>query len=421
MATIERAAIRKILDSRGNATVEVDLYAPTRSRVGAPSGASTGAHEAQAFPSGGVDEAVRIFREEIAPRIRGRDITDQDGLDHLLRELDGTPNFSRIGGNVAVAVSLANAKAAARAAGEPLFRHLGGPARRMPFPFGNVIGGGRHAVGGTTIQAYLVVSQGPRVSANVFANARVHRRIKEVLSKKHPGEPLGRGDEGAWVAKLGDEEALALLADACRAVEAEVGFPVRPAMDLAASEFFQDDAYVYPGKRLSAGEQIDFLVRLVKDYGVYGLEDPLDEEDFDGFAALTKAIGKRCVIIGDDLFCTSVDRLRDGIAAGAGNAILIKPNQIGTLTETRATVETARKAGYETVVSHRSGETTDDTIAHLAVAFGSLGIKTGTVGGERTAKLNELIRIDEELHEGMLCKRKSRRASRDCSCPKTST
>lgn len=401
MAAIERVTIRKILDSRGNATVEVDLYAGGRFRVGAPSGASTGAHEAQAFPKGGADEAIRTFSRDVAPRLRGRDVLDQEGLDRQLREIDGTPNFARIGGNAAVAVSLANAKAAAHAAGLPLYRFLGGPsARKLPFSFGNVIGGGRHAVGGTTIQEYLVVSQGPTVAGNVFANARVHRLIKESLSKKHPGEPLGRGDEGAWVAKLDDEEALALLADSCRAVEQDVGFPVRPGMDLAASEFFEDGMYRYKTRVLSPGEQIDFLVRLAKDYGVYSLEDPMDEEDFDGFAELTKAIGKRCVLIGDDIYCTNAERLRQGIARGSGNAILIKPNQIGTLTETRATVETARKAGWATVVSHRSGETTDDTIAHLAVAFGSLGIKTGTVGGERTAKLNELIRIEEELHEG---------------------
>ncbi len=401
MAAIERVAIRKILDSRGNATVEVDLFAGGRFRVGAPSGASTGAHEAQAFPKGGADEAIRTFSRDVAPRMRGRDVSDQEGLDRLLRDLDGTPNFARIGGNVAVAVSLANAKAAAHAAGIPLYRFLGGPsARKMPFPFGNVIGGGRHAVGGTTIQEYLVVSQGPTVAGNVFANARVHRLIKESLSKKHPGDPLGRGDEGAWVAKLDDEEALALLADSCRAVAKEVGFPVRPGMDLAASEFFQDGTYRYKTRALSPGEQVDFLARLAKDYGVYSFEDPLDEEDFDGFAELTKAIGTRCVLIGDDIYCTNAERLREGIARGSGNAILIKPNQIGTLTETRATVETARRAGWATVVSHRSGETTDDTIAHLAVAFGSLGIKTGTVGGERTAKLNELIRIEEELHEG---------------------
>ncbi len=401
MAVIERVEARKILDSRGNATVEVDLFAGGRFRVGAPSGASTGAHEAQALPKGGVDEALQIFAAEVAPRVRGCDLKDQEGLDHLLHEIDGTPNLARIGGNVAVAVSLANAKAAAHAAGQPLYRFLGATrAQKMPFSFGNVIGGGRHAIGGTTIQEYMVISQGPRVAGNVFANARVHRLLSEALKKKFPGEPLGRGDEGAWVAKLDDEEALALLADTCRTVEAEVGFPVRHGMDLAASEFFEGGRYRYKTKSLSPGDQIDYLVRLAKDYGVYSFEDPLDEEDFEGYAELTKAIGTKCVIIGDDLYCTNVERLRKGIAAGSGNAILIKPNQIGTLSETRATVETARKAGFATVVSHRSGETTDDTIAHLAVAFGSLGIKTGTVGGERTAKLNELIRIEEELHEG---------------------
>ncbi len=401
MPTIERAIARKVLDSRGNATVEVDLYAPARARVAAPSGASTGAHEAQALPKGGVDESLRIFAKEIGPGLKGRDIADQAGLDRWLREVDGSANFSRIGGNLAVAVSLANAKAAALAAGQPLFRFLGGAAaKKMPFPFGNVIGGGRHAVGGTTIQEYMVVSQGPTISGNVFANARVHRLLKDALAKKFPGEPLGRGDEGAWVAKLEDEEALALLADTCKAVQKEVGFPVRPAMDLAASEFLKDGKYRYKKQALTPDEQIDFLVRLAKDYAVYSFEDPMDEEDFDGFAQLTKEIGKKAVIIGDDLYCTDAERLRKGIAVKAGNAILIKPNQIGTLSETRATVETARKAGFETVVSHRSGETTDDTIAHLAVAFGSLGIKTGTVGGERIAKLNELIRIEEELHGG---------------------
>ncbi len=401
MPTIERATARKVLDSRGNATVEVDLYAPARARVAAPSGASTGAHEAQALPKGGVDESLRIFAKEIGPGLKGRDIADQAGLDRWLREVDGSANFSRIGGNLAVAVSLANAKAAALAAGQPLFRFLGGAAaKKMPFPFGNVIGGGRHAVGGTTIQEYMVVSQGPTISGNVFANARVHRLLKDALAKKFPGEPLGRGDEGAWVAKLEDEEALALLADTCKGVQKEVGFPVRPAMDLAASEFLKDGKYRYKKQALTPDEQIDFLVRLAKEYGVYSFEDPMDEEDFDGFAQLTKEIGKKAVIIGDDLYCTDAERLRKGIAVQAGNAILIKPNQIGTLSETRATVETARKAGFETVVSHRSGETTDDTIAHLAVAFGSLGIKTGTVGGERIAKLNELIRIEEELHGG---------------------
>ncbi len=402
MPTIEAAGIRKILDSRGSPAVEVDIRAgPVHGRAAAASGASTGTHEARAFPEAGVDDAIRIFRQEISLRLKGRDVADQAGLDRFLRELDGTRNFSRLGGNVATAISLANAKAAAAAKSQSLYRYLGGPSSQvLPFPFGNVIGGGRHAVGGTTIQEFLVVSQGPTAAGNIFANARVHHAIRDALTKTFPHDPIGRGDEGAWVVKLEDEEALSLLVDACRAVEHDVGFPVRPAMDLAASEFFRDGKYHYRAKSFTTDQQIDFLERLVKDYGVYSLEDPLEQEDFEGLARLTEAVGSRCKIIGDDIFVTNVDRLRKGIDARAGNAILIKPNQIGTLTETRATVEMAKKAGYATVVSHRSGETTDETIAHLAVAFGSLGLKSGTVGGERIAKLNELIRIEEELHGG---------------------
>jgi enolase len=348
-----------------------------------------------------VDEAVDTVRRVLAPRLEGHDVADQAGIDRLLRELDGTANFSRIGGNVAVAVSLAAAKAAAAHAGVPLYRHLAHDVpKRMPLPLGNVIGGGRHAIGGTTIQEFLVVSLGPTVRANVFANARVHGAVRDALSSRFPDEPLGRGDEGAWIARLGDEEALALLADACRAVASDVGFEIRPALDLAASEFFRGGRYRYRDRSLTPDGQIEFLERIVHDYGLFGLEDPLDQEDFEGFARLTEGLGTRCKIIGDDLFATDVERLRTGITMRAANAILIKPNQIGTLSETRAAVDLAHKAGYATVVSHRSGETTDDTIAHLAVGFGSLGIKTGVVGGERTAKLNELIRIEEATGRG---------------------
>ena len=401
MPPVEGITGRKILDSRGNPTVEIDLRAGVRARVAAPSGASTGTHEASAWPSGGVDEALRLLRSDVAPAVRGLDAADQKGFDARLRQIDGTSNFARIGGNLAVAVSLANARAAARAAGQSLFRYLGGPgSKTLPFPLGNVIGGGKHAVGGTTIQEVLVVSQSPSPTKNVFANARVHRLVKEALMKRFPDEPLGRGDEGAWVAAIADEDAVALLRDTCRDVEKEVGFAVRPAIDFAASEYFAEGGYRYPDRTLSRGEQIDFVIRLAKEYGLFSVEDPLDEEDYEGFAEVTKAVGSRCTVIGDDIFVTNPERLRRGIELRASNAILIKPNQIGTLSETRATVEMAREAGWATVVSHRSGETTDDTIAHLAVAFGSLGIKTGTVGGERIAKLNELIRIEEELHGG---------------------
>jgi len=402
MPSIDRLAIRKILDSRGNATVEVDIVAGAAlGRAAAPSGASTGALEAPSWPPGGVDGALRIFQDSIAPRLRGRDVKDQAGLDRTLRELDGTPNFARIGGNVATAVSLANAKAAAASAGKPLFRYLTGPqGPSIPLPLGNVIGGGRHAIGGTTIQEYLVVSQGPTALANVTTNARVHALVRDALMKRLPGVALGRGDEGAWVAQLQDEEALSLLADVCRRVERQAGFPVRPALDFAASEFYRGGKYRYRDRALSAKEQVDFVERLARDFPLFSVEDPFDQEDFGAFTELTKRIGDRCKVIGDDIFVTNVERLRRGIEQRAANAILIKPNQIGTLSETRAAVDLAHSAGYATVMSHRSGETTDDTIAHLAVAFGCLGIKTGAVGGERIAKLNELIRIEEQLQAG---------------------
>jgi len=402
MVRIESATIREIFDSRGQPTVEVDLRSGSlMARAGAPSGASTGSHEAQAFPHGGVEEAIRTFRSAVAPHLVGRDPADQVGLDRTLRELDGTENFNWIGGNVSTAVSLANAKLAALAANQPLFAFLarGSLPRKLPFPFGNVIGGGRHAVGGTTFQEFLVSSQGPSVAGNVAANCRVHRRVKQWLMERYPDQSLGRGDEGAWVARIDDEAALSLLSSACQEVEADVGFLVRPAMDPAASEFYRDGVYRYPDRALAPEQQVDFLEELVRRYRVCMLEDPVEQEDFAGFARLTQSLGASCMIVGDDIFVTNVERLRRGIELGAGNSILIKPNQIGTLTETQAAVTMAHAAGYSTIISHRSAETTDDTIAHLAVAFGCFGIKTGTVGGERLAKLNELIRIEEFLRE----------------------
>jgi enolase len=401
MPLIESLIARKIVDSRGSATVEVDVRAGARGRAAAPSGASTGTHEAQAWPAGGVDESLRLFQAEVVPRLKGHDVADQAGVDGLLSEIDGTPTFGRIGGNLAVAVSLATAKAAAAAAGKPLFRYLGGPGGPvLPFPMGNIVGGGRHAIGGTTIQEIHVVAQSTSPSQNVFANARVHRLVMEALAKRFPNMPLGRGDEGAWIARMGDEDAVALVTDACKTVEAEAGFPVRPSIDFAASEYYREGAYHYADRTLSPADQIEFVEHLVRDYGLFSVEDPLDEDDFDGFAELTKTIGAKCTVIGDDIFVTNRERLGRGIERRAANAILIKPNQIGTLTETRATVDLATKAGFANVVSHRSGETTDETIAHLAVAFGSLAIKSGAVGGERIAKLNELIRIEEELRGG---------------------
>ncbi len=397
MPAIESLRIRRIVDSRGNPTVEVDVRAgDVVGRAAAPSGASTGKHEVHAWPEGGVEEGIVLFREEVAPGLKGVESTDQGEVDRILHDLDGTTDFSRIGGNVAVATSLAVAKASAAAAKTPLFAYVG-EGRTPPFPLGNVIGGGRHAIGGTDIQEFLSLAESPSPSKSVFANARVHREVAANLAKRLPGEALGRGDEGAWVAKLSNEDALAVLVDACLRVSTEVGYPCRPALDMAASEFYRHGEYVYKDRSLTPDRQVEYVAGLVESYGLALVEDPLDQEDFDGYARLTEFVGGDCVIVGDDLFVTDPERLRRGIEKGAANAILIKPNQIGTLTDTARTVALAKEAGYRTVMSHRSGETTDDTIAHLAVAFGSYAIKTGAVGGERIAKLNELIRIEEYL------------------------
>jgi enolase len=402
MPSIEAVEIRKVLNSRGEPTVEVDVLADgALGRAAAPSGASTGTHEAQAFPEGGVDVGIARFREEVEPRLIGLEATAQKDTDRLLQVIDGTPNFSRIGGNVAVAASLAVAKAAAGSLGLPLYRYVGGAfAHRLPHPMGNVIGGGRHAIGGTTIQEFLAVAKGPTAAASVFANARVHGVVRDLLRTQRPSGPLGRGDEGAWVAPIDDEAALVVLTEACRVVSHEAGFDVLPALDLAASEFYREGKYRYRDRALTPREQVEYVANLVDRYDLFSVEDPLHEDDFAGTARLTELVGSKCHVIGDDLFATNVERLQKGVETKAGNGILIKPNQIGTLSGVKAAVDLAHRHGYAAVMSHRSGETTDETIAHLAVAFGCLAIKTGAVGGERVAKLNELIRIEEALVEG---------------------
>ncbi len=399
MTLIEDLIIRKILDSRGNPTVEVDVHTTSGfGRASAPSGASTGLHEAVAFPEGSVDLAIERFEAEVVPRISGMDAVFQEEIDGALHEADGTVGFTSIGANVAVATSIAVAKAAASALDLPLYRYLGGlMANRLPRPFGNLIGGGRHAVGGTTIQEFMCVAMGPTVADSIRANALAHKRVAERLIKRLPNIALARGDEGAWVAPLKDEEALSILAKTCSDVESDTGFKCRPALDLAASEFYRKGKYVYADRTLGPKEQVEYVTHLVEKYEMHSVEDPLEQDDFEGFARLTEAVGDKCLVVGDDLFVTNVDRIQRGVETGACNAVLIKPNQIGTLTDTLLAVEYAHQNGFKTVISHRSGETNDDALAHLAVAFRCEGIKTGAVGGERTAKLNELIRIEEEL------------------------
>lgn len=399
MGAIEQVYFRKILDSRGNATVEVDVLAEGGfGRAAAPSGASTGAHEVAAWAKGGVDESIRVAREGLAEELLGIDVLLQREIDEQLVAFDATENFAKIGGNLAVATSLAVARCAAHTLEIPLYAYLGGAfVSRLPRPFGNVLGGGAHAVGGTDIQEYMAVALGPTVAESVFANAKVHRLVKERLRKRFPGASLGKGDEGAWNAPIGNVEALEVVTECCKEASDELGFDVRPALDVAATELWDGKVYNYrDGKRTSA-DQVTFLAELADRFGLLSIEDGLAEDDWEGWIELTKRIGDRCLIVGDDLFTTSPKRVAQGIERRAGNAVLVKPNQIGTLTRTVETIELAHESGFKTVISHRSGETTDDAIAHIGAAFGCFGIKTGAVGGERVAKLNELIRIEEEL------------------------
>jgi len=399
MTEIVDIELREILDSRGNPTVEADVYVEGGfGRFSAPSGASRGKNEVVPFPKGGVGAGIEFFMDNALEELIGMDGAFQDEIDHVLKEADGTGNFSKMGGNVAVSVSVAVAKAVADAYDLPLFRYIGGifnPA--IPSPFGNVLGGGKHAVGGTVIQEFLSVALEGDAYERIYANALVHGKVKETLKKRFPGAAIGKGDEGAWTAKLSDEEALELVKGAVEEVSDQLALRMGVGLDLAASEFYRKGRYFYREKSLTPEEQVYYVAELIDRYQLYSVEDPLQEEDFKGFAELTSMVGKKCLVVGDDLFVTSPARVKKGIEMGAANAVLVKLNQIGTLTDTLQTVRMAHSGGLKTIVSHRSGETEDSAIAHLAVGVGALGIKTGAVGGERTAKLNELVRIEEEL------------------------
>jgi enolase len=397
MTRIESVRFRPILDSRGNKTVEAEVTTESGGfgRAAAPSGASTGEYEAIELP---VEDAIAAAREHAAPRLVGREFAgDQRGVDAALRAADGTENFSEIGANSAVAVSMAAAKAAADVLGVNLYQHLGGAfrGRNFPVPLGNVVGGGAHAADATAIQEFLAAPVGaPSVRQAMFANAAVHRRVGELLSER--GSPAAKGDEGAWAPSIGDDAAFDLVDEAVEDVSEAFGFEIRFGLDMAAAECFEDGSYVYGDETRSTEEQIDYVAELVDEYDLAYVEDPLDEDDFEGFAELTERVGDRTLVCGDDLFVTNTERLQTGIDEGAANSILVKPNQIGTLSAAFDAIELATSNGYDAVVSHRSGETEDTTIAHLAVATDAAFIKTGTVGGERTAKLNELIRIADD-------------------------
>jgi len=405
MTIIEDIVGRVILDSRGNQTVEVEVFTETGyGRAAAPSGASTGEHEVAAWPEGGQQASIEALEDSVIPSLVDQDAFFQEDVDAILTEVDGTGNFERIGGNLAVAVSLAVAKAAADATGVPLYRYVGGiDHSRIVFPFGNILGGGAHAVGGTDIQEFMAVAMGASIKTNIMANAHAHKTLKGLLKEKLPTSAIGKGDEGAWVARLGNEDALKVVKEAVDTTSSELDIPMGVALDVAASEFFVDGKYRYTntdgqgtGKDLSPEEQVDFMEGIIKEYGLVSVEDPFDQNDFESYVDLARRVTGKCLVVGDDLFVTNPERIAKGIEMKAANAVLIKVNQIGTLTRTRDAVRLAHDAGYKNVISHRSGETTDETIAHLALGFRCHGIKTGAVGGERLAKLNELIRIEED-------------------------
>ncbi|WP_440764451.1 phosphopyruvate hydratase [Natronorubrum sp. DTA7] len=401
MTRITDVRLRRILDSRGNPTVEADVVTESGGfgRAAAPSGASTGEYEAVERPA---NEAIAAARERAVPRLVGEAYAgNQREVDSILRAADGTDDFSEIGANSAVAISMAAAKAGADVLGAPLFQHLGGAFRgeNFPIPLGNVVGGGEHAADATDIQEFLVAPVGaPNVEDAVFANAAVHDAVADLLEER--GVPSGKGDEGAWAPSIDDEEAFEIVDEAVSQVEDEVGFGIGFGLDVAAAEMYDDESETYEyeseGVSRDMDEQIAYIADLVREYDLVYVEDPLDENDYDAFAELTDEVGDQTLICGDDLFVTNTDRLIEGIDRDAANSILIKPNQIGTLTDAFDAIELATQNGYDSVISHRSGETEDTTIAHLAVATDAPYIKTGAVGGERTAKLNELIRIADD-------------------------
>jgi len=411
MTRIAHVHARQILDSRGNPTVEVDVKLEDGSfgRAAVPSGASTGAHEAVELRDGdrsrwggkGVEKAVANVNGEIAQAVTGRDASDQQGLDHALIDLDGTENKGRLGANAILGVSLANAKAAAASAMQPLYRFIGGPeANLLPTPMMNILNGGAHADNGIDFQEFMVLPVGaPTFAEALRCGAEIFHALKGALHSA--GLSTSVGDEGGFAPAISNSrEALDYIEKAIGAAGYSLGKDVLLGLDCAASEYFNDGAYrmVGEGKTLTSHENAAFLADLAANYPIASIEDGMAEDDWDGWKLLTDKIGDHVQLVGDDLFVTNVTRLQKGISDGIANSILIKVNQIGTLTETIEAVNLARSNGYTSVMSHRSGETEDSTIADLAVALGCGQIKTGSLArSDRTAKYNQLLRIEEEL------------------------
>ncbi len=399
---ITQVKARKIFDSRGKEAIELDIITSQVSgSSSSPSGASTGRWEVRSYPEGGVEEAIKFVEEFVSPKIVGKEL-DFKQIDLALHEIDETKNFSKLGGNTAYALSLATAIAGANSKGVPLFSYLSESNQsEIPYPLGNIIGGGMHARGGKTdIQEFLVLpTKSETFVAAAEANIGVHKRVAGLLEKKGI-DVSGRGDEGAWVVPLETEQALEILSEACRQISDETGVSLRTGLDMAASTIWnkQEKAYVYQKdkRKINESDQIDFVIELAEKFHIGYIEDPVDEESFEAFSEIT-AKTSNTLICGDDLFTTNVERIKKGINEKAGNAVIIKPNQIGTLTDATKAAKISKQANYIPVVSHRSGESCGSEISHLAVALAAPVIKLGVLGGERMAKINELIRIEELL------------------------
>jgi enolase len=412
MVTITEIKAREILDSRGNPTIEADVICSNgiTGRAAVPSGASTGEHEAVELRDGdseryggkGVLRAVQNVEDTIDPALRGHDVTDQLGIDALMIDLDGTPNKSSLGANAILAVSLATARAASQSVGLPLYRYLGGPlARVMPVPMMNIVNGGAHATNTIDFQEFMIVPIGADSFADALRmGAEVFHALKKVLGKRKLA--TGVGDEGGFAPDLrDDEEAITVILEAIDAAGYDAGKEIALALDPAASELYSDGTYTFKksgaGKRDADG-MVELYTKWIDQYPIVSIEDGLAEDDWAGWATLTSAIGDRCQLVGDDIFVTNTERLARGIENSVANAILIKVNQIGTLSETLEAIDMARAAGYLSVISHRSGETEDTFIADLAVGTGAGQIKTGSASRtDRVAKYNQLLRIEEQL------------------------
>ena len=413
MSVVESVYAREVLDSRGNPTVEVEvvLESGAEGRAIVPSGASTGAFEAVELRDGdkgrylgkGTQNAVNNVNTIIAPELEGLESTDQPGIDALLLELDGTPNKGKLGANAILGVSMAVARASADELGLPLFQYIGGVnAKQLPVPMMNILNGGEHADNNVDVQEFMILPVGaPCFKEGLRMGAEVFHALKKVLGEK--GLACGVGDEGGFAPNLGsNREALELIVEAIKAAGYEPGKDVMLGLDVAASEMYNEETKKYvlagEGKELTAAEMVDLYEDWTTNFPIITIEDGLDEEDWDGWKVLTERLGKKVQLVGDDLFVTNTERLERGIEAGVANSILIKVNQIGTITETLDAIEMAKRAGYTAVISHRSGETEDTTIADLAVAVNAGQIKTGAPSRtDRVAKYNQLLRIEETV------------------------